>query len=173
MGDRDSDDPIQWFPPASLPVSGSLLLFFMFTACLSSITREENVGTKSTETRGQRGIERLRKLPLVDSSVLVGLLIQVLGYGTLLGHFPHSELSPIVELLQRVPAPLLIPFALFGIPAVLVSIGIGVPLTFVGLSLQSLPALLFARGDVVVFVSAYGLSVLSIWVCRRKKGELR
>lgn len=121
---------------------------------------------QSTGTDRRSGPERVRPL-LLNGRVLAAFLLQVVGYGALLAIYAHSEPSSIVELLQRAPTPLLIPFALFGIPAVALATALGALLSIVGLSPGAIPALLVARGDVVVFVIAYGLSVASVWAYRR------
>lgn len=104
----------------------------------------------------------------MDGSVLVAFLIQTVGYGALLAVYPHSSLPPIVDMFQRVPVPLLVLFAISGLPAVVLASVVGAVLALVGPSPGSIPMVLFARGDVFVFGSAYGLSVAGIWICRRR-----
>ncbi|QLD86672.1 hypothetical protein HWV23_13355 [Natronomonas halophila] len=108
----------------------------------------------------------------VNRRVAVAFVLQVLGYAALLAVYPHSELSPVVETLQAVPTILLIPFAFPAIPAFLLTLALGGILSLIGLSPQSLPALLLARGDVLFFISAYAIGVASAWANRRAD-ELR
>lgn len=108
---------------------------------------------------------------LVNRRVVVAFFIQLLGYAALLAVFPHSELSPIVETLRGIPAILLIPFALPAIPAFLLTLLSGAILSAIGAPPETLPAVLFARGDVVFFACAYAVGVASAWT-NRKKAEL-
>jgi hypothetical protein len=109
---------------------------------------------------------------LLNRRVAVAFALQTLGYAALLAVYPHSELSPVVEGLQAVPTVLLVPFALPAIPAFLLTLVLGGILSALGLSPQSLPAVLLARGDVVFFISASAIGVASAWANRRAD-ELR
>jgi hypothetical protein len=109
---------------------------------------------------------------LVNLRVAVAFVLQILGYAALLAVYPHSELSPIVQMLQAVPTILLIPFAFPAIPAFLLTLAFGGVLSLVGLPPQSFPTILLARGDVLFFISAYVVGVASTWANRRAD-ELR
>jgi hypothetical protein len=106
----------------------------------------------------------------LNGRVLVAFLLQVIGYGALLAIYQHSDPASLVEPLQRAPTPLLIPFAAFGVPEVVLATVLGALLSSVGLSAETIPALLVARGDVVVFVAAYGISVAGLRAYRRTRG---
>jgi hypothetical protein len=97
--------------------------------------------------------------------------VQGVGYAALLAVVPHSEPTAVVTLLGRVPTPVLLPFALLALPAVVVALALGTVLSLVGLSPTSLPALLLARGDVLVFVGALAVGAAAVRLWDRALGE--
>lgn len=106
---------------------------------------------------------------LLNRRVLVALLLQVLGYATLLAVYPHSEPSATVETLQAVPSVVLVLVALPAIPALALTIAVGAVLGLFGLPPESTPAILLARGDVLFFACAYAVAVASAWVAARRE----
>jgi hypothetical protein len=85
--------------------------------------------------------------------------------------FPHSQPTAVVGVLGGVPIPLLLPFALLAVPAVALAIGGGAVLSLLGISPASLPPLLLARGDVLVFVGAVVVAVAAIRAVERVGGQ--
>jgi len=100
--------------------------------------------------------------PVGRAVAAVGL--QTLGCAAILVLFPHGEPSGLVETVSGLPTVVLIPLAVPAIPATLLAFGVGAVLTAGGLSPASIPAVLLARGDVVVLASA---AVVAAW------GQLR
>lgn len=96
--------------------------------------------------------------------VLAALLLQLIGYAAILVLFPHGDPSSLVEALSGVPPVVLIPLAIPAIPATLLAIAVGVGLAAAGLPPSAMPALLLARGDVLVFASATALAVAAAWL---------
>lgn len=106
---------------------------------------------------------------LLNPRVVVAFVIQVVGYAALLAVYPHSEPSPVVTALQRLPSVLLVPFALPAVPATVLAVGLGTLLSLAGPSPASIPALLLSRGDVLFFASAYIVAVVAAWAPRRDR----
>lgn len=93
---------------------------------------------------------------------------QVVGFTVLVALFDHSP-TPLVSWAQALPETIrlvLLPVGLLAIPAVLLSLAIDALLSIVGHSPESLPALLVARGDALVFGSAYSLAIAGAWAFR-------
>lgn len=107
---------------------------------------------------------------LLNRRVAVAFVLQVVGYAALLAVFPHSEPSAVVEALQRVPAVLLIPFALPALAALALTLLVGAALSLAGLPPESLPALLLARGDALFFLCSYLVGVVAAWATERRPG---
>lgn len=98
---------------------------------------------------------------LLNRRVLVALVLQAVGYAALLAVYPHSEPSAIVEAVQAVPTVVLVIVALPAIPALVLTIVVGAVLGVFGLSPDSIPAILLARGDVLFVACAYAVAVAS------------
>lgn len=105
---------------------------------------------------------------LLNRRVAVAFVVQVVGYAALLAVYPHSEPSAVVEALQRLPAILLVPFALPALAALALTLAVGAVLSLFGLSPESLPALLLARGDVLFFACALAVAVAAARVAERR-----
>lgn len=58
---------------------------------------------------------------------------------------------------------LLLPLAILSIPALVITLLVGRVLSLGGLLPESMPPLLIAQGDVVMFVSAYVVAVGAAW----------
>jgi hypothetical protein len=94
-------------------------------------------------------------------------LVQVVGYAALLTVAPHSQPTAVVGVLDGIPTPLLLPFAPVAIPAVVIAVGLGAVLSVAGVSPTSVPALLLARGDMLVFVGSVAVGAAAVWAVER------
>ena len=65
--------------------------------------------------------------------------------------------------MSRLPAVMLIPFAVPAIPATLVALAVGAVTAAAGLPPESIPAVLLAAGDVFVYASAVAVGVAAAW----------
>lgn len=92
-----------------------------------------------------------------DKYIVAAVLLQLAGYAALSALVPHGDFATVVEPLRRLPAVLLLPVALIAVPAVVIAIALGVLLAAVGLQ----------PTNTLVLVSAYLVSVTSLWVYRR------
>ena len=101
---------------------------------------------------------------LLAGRVVAAVVLQVVGYAALLALFPHGDPTRVVEALSGVPAVILIPLAVPAIPATLVATAVGAVTTAAGLPPESIPAVLLASGDVVVYASAVAVAVAAAWL---------
>lgn len=99
----------------------------------------------------------MKRPPLFDRHVVAAVLLQLVGYAALSALVPHSDFAAVVEPLQRVPTILLVPVAVFAVPAVILAILFGVLLSAVGVQPTT----------VLILFSVYVLSVASLWAYRR------
>jgi hypothetical protein len=106
----------------------------------------------------------LRLSTFLNGRVVVAVLVQTAGHAALLALFSDGDPSAVVETLAGVPPYVLIPPAIPAIPATLLAIAAGAALSAVGLPPESIPAIAFARGDVLVFTAAYAVGVAAAWV---------
>jgi hypothetical protein len=105
--------------------------------------------------------------------VIIIFGVQIVGWIGLVATFDHSP-GPVVDWVQMLPELarlLLLPLAILSIPAVGIALGVGWVLSLGGLPPESIPPLLIARGDVLVFASAYAVAVGSAWVVTRITGS--
>lgn len=102
-----------------------------------------------------------RSSTFVNRYVLVLFVVQIVGWVGLVASFDHSP-GPVVEWVQMLPEfvrLLLLPLGILSIPALVVALVVGWVLSLGGLPPESIPPLLIARGDVLVFASAYVVAV--------------
>lgn len=99
----------------------------------------------------------MKRPPLFDRYVVAVVLVQLVGYAALSALVPHGDFAAVVEPLQRVPTVLLVPVAVFAVPAVIVAVLFAALLSAVGV--QPTTAL--------TLFSVYVLSVASLWAYRR------
>ncbi len=104
----------------------------------------------------------VKRTDLIDGYVVAAILLQLAGYAALSALVPHSDFAAAVEPLRQVPPILLVPIAILAVPAVVVAIALGVLISVVGLQPTT----------VLVLISIYLVSVMSLWVYRRgKRGQ--
>lgn len=103
---------------------------------------------------------------LLNRRVAAAFLLQVVGYAALLAVYPHSEPSAVAEALWGLLTVVLVVVALPAVPALAVMVVAGALLSLAGLTPEAIPALLFARGDVLFFASAYVVAVGAAWASR-------
>ena len=97
----------------------------------------------------------------LNGRVVAAFLLQVAGYAALLALLSPETQTAVVEALAGVPAVVLIPLAVPATPAALLALAVGAVLGAVGLPPASVPAVLFAPGDVVFFICAYVVGVVA------------
>lgn len=115
----------------------------------------------------------VRLLSFVNRYVFILFVVQIVGWVGLVATFDHSPGS-VVGWVQMLPAAvriLLLPLAIFSIPAVGIALGIGWALAYGGLPPETIPALLIAQGDILVFASAYAVAVSGAWGLSRITGS--
>lgn len=115
----------------------------------------------------------IRESTFVNRYILIAFIVQIVGWIGLVATVDHSP-GPVVVWVQLLPEMiqlLLLPLAVFSIPALGISLGIGWILSIVGFPPQSLPSLLIAQGDVLVFASAYVVAVGVAWGITRRIGS--
>lgn len=104
--------------------------------------------------------------------VLLLFSVQVVGWTGLVATFDHSP-GPVVGWVQTLPVTVRVPLlslAVFSIPALGLALVAGRLLSLAGLPPESIPPLLVARGDVLVFASAYVVAVGCVWAVARIAG---
>ena len=97
----------------------------------------------------------------LNARVVAAFLVQLVGYAALLALLSPEAPTAVVEALAGIPAVVLIPLAVPAAPAALFTFAVGAVLGAVGLPPASVPAVLFAPGDVVFFVCAYVVGVIA------------
>lgn len=115
----------------------------------------------------------VRSSLFVNQDVFILFAVQIMGWVGLVATFDHSP-GTVVGWIQTLPAPvriLLLPLAIFSIPALAVALGIGWILTYGGLPPETIPSLFIAQGDVLVFASAYAVAVGGAWGISRITGS--
>jgi len=101
----------------------------------------------------------------VNKYVVSLFLVQIVGWVGLVATFDHSP-GPVVGWVQMLPELvrlLLLPVAILSIPALVLALVVGWGLSLGGLPPESIPPLLIARGDVLVFAGAYVVAVGGAW----------
>jgi hypothetical protein len=109
----------------------------------------------------------------VNRDILVLFVVQIVGWIGLAATFDHSP-GPVVGWVQTLPVivrALLLPLAIVSIPAVGLALVIGWALALGGVPPETIPPLLVARGDVLVFASAYAVAVGGSWGIARIIGS--
>ncbi|ELZ88247.1 hypothetical protein C453_01665 [Haloferax elongans ATCC BAA-1513] len=109
----------------------------------------------------------------VNRYVLTIFVVQILGWVVIAGLIDPSP-RPAVAWVRTLPEfvqLLLLPLGMLSIPAIGISLGLEWALSLVGVSPESIPAILNARGDVLVFASAYALAVVGAWGLTRITGS--
>lgn len=102
----------------------------------------------------------MRPTVLLNRYVLLAFVLQVASYAALLGFFEHGDVTPLVAAVRQLPAPVLAVLAPWAVPAVAVTIAVGVALEYaLGAQVTQLGAVLLTRGDLLFLVVAYLLSV--------------
>ena len=114
------------------------------------------------------------RLPLfVNRRVLLLFAVQVVGWVGLVATFEHSP-EPVVRWIRMLPGLvriLLLPLAILSIPALGIALVVGRGLSLVGRPPETIPPLLVAHGDVLVFASAYAVAVAGSWAISRGTGS--
>jgi cytochrome bd-type quinol oxidase subunit 1 len=114
------------------------------------------------------------RLPLfVNRYVLILFVIQIVGWVGLVATFEHSP-GPVVRWIQMLPVIvriLLLPLAIFSIPALGIALAVGWVLSLVGRPPETIAPLLIAHGDILVFASAYAVAVSVTWAITRITGS--
>lgn len=108
----------------------------------------------------------------VNRYVIILFVVQIVGWVGLVATFGHSP-GPVVEWVQMLPELvrlLLLPLGLVSIPALVIALVVGWVLSLGGLPPESMPPLLIAQGDVLVFASAYVVAVGGAWGITRFTG---
>ena len=101
--------------------------------------------------------------------------LQIVGWIGLVATFDHSP-GPAVEWVQTLPAVVrlpLLPLGLLAIPALGVALAVGWLLSLAGVPPASIPPILIAQGDVLVFASAYLVAVGCVRAIARLTGAER
>lgn len=115
--------------------------------------------------RASRLLGHERLSALMNRYVAVTFLVQTLSYATLVGFFEHGDMTPLVGLTSRLPTVLAVVLGVFAIPALLVTLAIGVVIeSGFGFSLQTLGIGLVSGSDIPFLAVAY---LLSVAVARR------
>ncbi|MFC6942654.1 hypothetical protein ACFQE8_22275 [Salinirubellus sp. GCM10025818] len=109
----------------------------------------------------------------VNRYVLIIFVVQILGWVVIAAMIDPSPRPAIawVRTLPEFVQLLLLPLGILSIPAIGISLGVEWALSLVGVSPESIPAILNARGDVLVFASAYALAVIGAWGITRIAGS--
>ena len=97
----------------------------------------------------------------LNARVVAALVVQLVGYAALLALLSPEASTAVVGALAGVPPVVLIPLAVPAAPAALLTFVVDAALGAVGLPPASVPAVLFAPGDVVFFASAYAVGVVA------------
>lgn len=109
----------------------------------------------------------------VNRYVLILFVVQIVGWIGLAATFDHSP-GPVVgwiQMLPRLVRLLLLPLGILSIPALVIALVVGWVLSLGGLPPESMPLLLIAQGDVLVFASAYVVAVGGAWGVTRITGS--
>ena len=97
----------------------------------------------------------------LSGRVVAAFLVQLAGYASLLALLSPETSTAVVDALAGAPPVVLTPLAVPAAPAALLAFAVGAVLGAVGLSPASVPAVLFAPGDVVFLVCAYVVGVVA------------
>ena len=111
--------------------------------------------TWSADLRRSGIVTRLQQL--LNRYIVAAVLIQFVGYAALSALIPHGDYSLLVEPLQRLPVLLLVPLALFAIPALVIALILGGILSVA--SVQPV--------NVLVLVSIYLVAIACVWGYRK------
>lgn len=111
-----------------------------------------------------------RSSTVINWEVTVLFVLQIVGWVGLVATFDHSP-APVVGWVQTLPEIvrlLLLPLGVLAIPTLAISLAVGWVLSLAGLPPASIPPVLIAQGDVLVFASAYVVAVCGAWVSRHR-----
>lgn len=111
----------------------------------------------------------------VNRYVIIFFVVQIVGWVGLVATFDHSP-GPVVGWVQTLPSLvrfLLLPLAILSVPALVIAIGLGWVLSLGGVPPESIPPLLIAQGDILVFTSAYSVAVGGSWILARITASAR
>jgi hypothetical protein len=103
----------------------------------------------------------LRVSVFVNKYVISLFVVQVAGWIALVATFDHSP-GAVVGWVQALPEAVrlpLLPLGLLAIPALGIALAVGWLLSLAGLPPETIPTILIAQGDVLVFASAYIVAV--------------
>ena len=107
----------------------------------------------------------IRLSTFVSKYTILLFAVQILGWIGLVATFDHSP-GPVVDWVQMLPEIvrlLLLPLGILSIPALGIALAVGWVLSVASLPPESIPPLLIAQGDILVFVSAYVVAVGCVW----------
>lgn len=114
-----------------------------------------------------------RSSTVINWEITVLFVLQIVGWVGLVATFGHSP-APVVGWVQTLPEIvrlLLLPLGVLAIPALVIALALGWVLSLAGVPPASIPSLLIARGDVLVFASAYVVAVGGAWAIDRIRGS--
>lgn len=116
-----------------------------------------------SETGARRPWVRRLSGVLVHRYVLVAFVLQTVSFAVLTGFFEHGPVTPLVAFVRGAPAGVGVVVGLFAVPAVVVTVAVGVGLeSLFGVSLSGFGVGVVSESDGLFLAVAYVLSVVAV-----------